>query len=112
MKFVWTEKAEARAQKLGLDERKAGTVAHIGKEILTDGQTAQAWLKDGYVQEAAVRPYAIVRRRYGKLYAVEYESASVGMTLYVDEDPGKAEAMYLKLDSMTTEQMRDYIAMR
>ena len=50
MKFVWTDKAEQRSQALGLDERKAGTVAHIGTEILNDGSTARAWLKDGLVR--------------------------------------------------------------
>lgn len=59
-----------------------------------------------------MREYEVVHRRYGDLYAVEYESASVGLTLYVDESQDKAEAMYRKLDAMTPGQMKDYIATR
>lgn len=59
-----------------------------------------------------MKKYEVVRRRYGKLYAVEYESVSVGLTLYVDENEGKAEDMYRKLDAMTPAQMKEYIASR
>lgn len=62
--------------------------------------------------ELSRRPYTIVQRRYGQFYGVDYESASVGLTLYVDDDPDKAEAMYHKLDAMTPEQMKSYIETR
>lgn len=59
-----------------------------------------------------MKEYEVVRRRYGKLYAAEYVSSSVGMTLYVSESQNEAETMYRKLDAMTPAQMKDYINMR
>lgn len=51
MKYLWTEKAEKRAKELGLEERKAGTVAMFGYEPLKGGMTATAWKKKGYIVE-------------------------------------------------------------
>lgn len=51
MKYVYTEKGEERARELGLEERKAGTVAMFGHEPLKGGQIAEAWKKKGYVIE-------------------------------------------------------------
>lgn len=50
-KYVYTEKAEKRAKELGLEERKAGTVAMFGHQPLTGGMIAQAWKKKGYIRE-------------------------------------------------------------
>lgn len=50
-KYIYTEKAEKRANELGLEERKAGTVAMFGGKPLKDGLTATAWEKKGYVKE-------------------------------------------------------------
>lgn len=50
--YVYTEKAERRAKELGLDERKAGAIACFGREPLTEGMIAQAWIKKGYIKEA------------------------------------------------------------
>ena len=49
--LIYTEKAEKRAEALGLEERKAGTVVMIGHKPLQGGMTAQAWKKKGYVIE-------------------------------------------------------------
>jgi hypothetical protein len=49
--YVWTAKAEARARKKGLEERKEGNRAYYGDEQLTAGSVAQAWLEKGYVEE-------------------------------------------------------------
>lgn len=51
-KFYWTKKAEERARALGLEERKAGTLAMFGGRPLMNGMTATAWKKKGYVVEA------------------------------------------------------------
>lgn len=51
-KYIYTEKAEKRAKELGLEERKAGTVAMLGYEPLQGRQIAEAWKKKGYVVEA------------------------------------------------------------
>ena len=51
-KFHWTKKAEERAQELGLEERKAGTLAMFGRQPLKDGMTARAWKEKGYITEA------------------------------------------------------------
>lgn len=51
-KYIYTEKAEKRAKNLGLEERKAGAVAMLGHQPLTDGETARAWKKKGYIEEA------------------------------------------------------------
>lgn len=49
--WVWTRKAELRAKELGLEERKEGTPAYIGKDLL--GQYAPSrWIELGYVKEA------------------------------------------------------------
>lgn len=48
--YIWTEKAEARAKELGLEERKVGQLATCGYDEVY-GQTAQAWLKSGYIEE-------------------------------------------------------------
>lgn len=50
-KYVFTEKAEKRAKELGLEERKAGSVAMFGHKPLTGGMIATAWKKKGYVLE-------------------------------------------------------------
>lgn len=50
-KYVYTEKAEKRAKELGLEERKAGTVAMFGYKPLQGGIIAEAWKKKGYVEE-------------------------------------------------------------
>ena len=49
--YFWTAKAEARARKKGLEERKEGNRAYYGDEQLTAGSVAQAWLEKGYVEE-------------------------------------------------------------
>ena len=69
-------------------------------------------VREAVREELARRAYTVVRRCHGKLYAVDYVSASVGLTLYVDESPDKADRMYHKLDAMTPAQMRDYIDAR
>lgn len=50
-KYIYTEKAEQEAKRLGLEERKAGTVAMFGHKPLESGMTATAWKKSGYVVE-------------------------------------------------------------
>lgn len=50
-KYIYTERAEKRAKELRLEERKAGTVAMFGGEVLKSGQTAEAWKKKGYIVE-------------------------------------------------------------
>ena len=50
-KYVYTEKGEKRAKELGLEERKAGTVAMLGHKQLEGGVIAIAWKKKGYVVE-------------------------------------------------------------
>lgn len=50
-KYVYTEKAEARAKEFGLEERKAGTLAMFGGRPLQGGMIAEAWKKKGYVVE-------------------------------------------------------------
>ena len=50
-KFYWTKKAEERAKALGLEERKAGTIAMFGNRPLMDGMTAIARKKKGYITE-------------------------------------------------------------
>jgi hypothetical protein len=47
--YIWTEKAETRAQELNLEARPAGQPATCGNEPVT-GQIAQAWLKKGYIK--------------------------------------------------------------
>lgn len=49
MRYVYTEKAEKRAKELGLEERKAGSVAMLGHEPLQCGVIAEAWKKKGYI---------------------------------------------------------------
>ena len=51
MRYVYTKKGEERARQLGLEARKAGTVAMFGKEPLKGGQIAKAWEKKGYIME-------------------------------------------------------------
>lgn len=51
-KYYYTDKAEKRAKELGLEERKAGTVAMFGHMPLQDGMTAEAWKKKGYIVES------------------------------------------------------------
>lgn len=51
MKYVYTKKAEDRARKLGLDERKAGAVAKCGHQEITGGYIARAWLAKGYIKK-------------------------------------------------------------
>lgn len=50
-RFIWTEKAEKRAKELGLEERKAKTVAMFGLKPLQDGPIAMVWEKHGFVIE-------------------------------------------------------------
>ena len=50
-KYIWTAKAEIRARELGLEERKEGMPAVCGYGIV-GGQTAQAWPRMWYIQEA------------------------------------------------------------
>ncbi len=51
-KYIYTEKAEKEAKKLGLEERKAGTIARFGHQPLQGGSIAVAWKKKGYIIEA------------------------------------------------------------
>lgn len=51
MRYVYTKKGEKIAKELGLDERKAGTVAMFGGKILKSGLTAKAWKEKGYIIE-------------------------------------------------------------
>ncbi|MFQ9515305.1 MAG: hypothetical protein ACLRZ9_05705 [Eubacterium sp.] len=51
-RYIYTEKAEKRAKELGLEERKAGTVAMFGGHPLQDGPIAMVWEKHGFVVEA------------------------------------------------------------
>lgn len=48
--YIYTEKAEKRAEELGLEPRRAGTVAMCGS-ILLSGMIGKAWEKKGYVYE-------------------------------------------------------------
>lgn len=47
--YVWTKKAEKRAEELGLEPRKAGNIAMCGYSPVT-GLTAMAWLESGYIK--------------------------------------------------------------
>lgn len=53
-RYIYTEKAEKLAKELGLEERKAGTIAMLGNKPLEGGDTAEAWKKKGYVVENKV----------------------------------------------------------
>jgi hypothetical protein len=48
--YIWTDKAEARAQKLNLEARQAEQPAVCGNDPVS-GQIAQAWLKMEYIKE-------------------------------------------------------------
>lgn len=48
--YVYTEKAEQIARRLGLENRKAGTIAMLGYEPL-DGQTGKEWEAMGFVRK-------------------------------------------------------------
>lgn len=49
--YVFTDKAEQTAKALNLDERKSGTAAHCGYEIMENfGPTKTAWLDSGYIK--------------------------------------------------------------
>ena len=59
--YVWTEKAEKRAKKLKLDERKEGQQAYYGFDKLIDrlvdggmdgDPVIPIWLEMGYIREA------------------------------------------------------------
>ena len=56
MTYVYTDKAEARARALGLDERRAGAPAMLGHRPLDDAprDIREAWIARGYVEEVAV----------------------------------------------------------
>ena len=56
MEYVWTEKAEQLAKEKGLEERKARTAARFGPDDLQSGQTAQAWIDDGFVVKSDPSP--------------------------------------------------------
>lgn len=47
--YVYTPLAERKAAELGLEPRKAGSIAYFGHEPLESGPIAQAWIKKGYV---------------------------------------------------------------
>lgn len=49
--YVWTKKAEKRAEELGLETRKAGDIAMCGYSPVS-GLTAMAWLESGYIESA------------------------------------------------------------
>ena len=55
MTYVYTDKAEARARELGLDERRAGDKAMLGNRPLDDAprDIREAWIARGYVEEVA-----------------------------------------------------------
>ena len=44
--YVWTKKAEKRAEELGLEPRKAGDIAMFGYSPVS-GLTEMAWLEKG-----------------------------------------------------------------
>lgn len=69
-------------------------------------------VREAVKAELSRRPYTVVQRNYKGVYSVDFVSAAVGLTLYVDDDSNKAEAVFRRLDAMTPEQMHDYIAMR
>ena len=48
--YVYTAKAEQRANELGLDNRKEGALATCGHDPIS-GTIAQAWLSKGYIKE-------------------------------------------------------------
>ena len=48
--YIYTKKAEKKAKELGLEPRKAGTVAMYGSVPLS-GMIGKAWEKKGYVYE-------------------------------------------------------------
>lgn len=50
-RYIYTEKAEKRSKELGLEGRKAGTVAMFGGKLLQDGPIAMVWQKHGFVVE-------------------------------------------------------------
>ena len=47
--YVYTEKAEQVARRLGLENRKAGTIAMLGYEPL-DAETGKEWEAMGFVR--------------------------------------------------------------
>ena len=50
--YIWTNKAESKAQELNLEAHQAGQLATCAGKLV-NGQIAQAWLKMGYIREVA-----------------------------------------------------------
>jgi hypothetical protein len=50
-KYVWTEKAEARANELGLEKRLIGQPATYAGGTIT-GMVKAAWVELGWIREA------------------------------------------------------------
>lgn len=48
--YIYTEKAQKRAEEIGVEPRRIGTVAMCGWKAV-DGLTAKSWEKKGYVYE-------------------------------------------------------------
>lgn len=48
--YVYTTKAEKRAEEIGVEPRRAGTIAMCGWKAVS-GMTAMAWKKKGYIYE-------------------------------------------------------------
>lgn len=48
--YIFTEKAEKRAEEVGVEPRRAGTVAMCGRKAVS-GMTALAWKKKGYIYD-------------------------------------------------------------
>lgn len=46
--YIYTEKAQRRAEEIGVEPRRAGTVAMCGWEAV-DGLIAEAWENKGYI---------------------------------------------------------------
>lgn len=48
--YVYTTKAEKRAEEIGVEPRRAGTIALCGWKPV-DGLIASAWVRKGYIYE-------------------------------------------------------------
>ena len=48
--YIFTEKAEKWAEKIGVEPRRAGTVAVCGRDAV-GGLIALSWKKKGYIYE-------------------------------------------------------------
>ena len=52
--YIYTDKGQRRAEEIGVEPRRSGTVAMCGWQAV-DGLIALAWMKKGYIYKVEVK---------------------------------------------------------